>query len=130
MKDRPILLIDGLNCFYRHFVANPSMGENGNPVGGIVGFLKGIQLLTERYSPDSVIVVWEGGGSPRRRSIDPNYKNGRRPVRLNRSHYSDIPDTVDDRNNQLKVLIEPSLFSILSFLYQVVVVLAYTSNMQ
>ena len=105
MKDRPVLLIDGLNCFYRHFVANPSMGENGNPVGGIVGFLKGIQLLTERYSPDSIVVVWEGGGSPRRRSIDPTYKGGRRPEKLNRFYSGDLPDTVSNRNEQISKLV-------------------------
>ena len=44
MNDRPILLIDGLNFFTRHFVVNPSMSETGNHIGGMVGFLKGIRL--------------------------------------------------------------------------------------
>jgi DNA polymerase-1 len=105
MNDKPVLLIDGLNCFYRHFVANPSMGENGDPVGGIIGFLKSIQLLTERYAPQEVIVVWEGGGSPRRRSIDPTYKAGRRPEKLNRFYSGDIPDTVSNRNDQVLNLV-------------------------
>lgn len=105
MNNKPVLLIDGLNCFYRHFVANPSMGENGDPVGGIIGFLKSIQLLTERYAPQEVIVVWEGGGSPRRRSIDPTYKAGRRPEKLNRFYSGDIPDTVSNRNDQVLNLV-------------------------
>lgn len=105
MKDKPILLIDGLNCFYRHFVANPSMGDNGDPVGGIMGFLKGLQLLIERYSPQHVIVVWEGGGSPRRRSIDPTYKSGRRPEKLNRFYSGELPDTVSNRNEQISNLV-------------------------
>ena len=106
MRNRPILIIDGLNCFFRHFVANPSLSENGDPVGGIVGFLKGLQLLLERYNPSRVIVVWEGGGSPRRRSIDPNYKMGRRPEKLNRFYSEDIPDTVSNRNEQLAKLVK------------------------
>ena len=105
MKDRPILLVDGLNCFYRHFVANPSMGENGDPVGGIIGFLKGLQLLIERYTPRDVVVVWEGGGSPRRRSVDPTYKSGRRPEKLNRFYSGDLPDTVSNRNEQIANLV-------------------------
>jgi DNA polymerase I len=106
MNDKPVLLIDGLNCFYRHFVANPAMGENGDPIGGIIGFLKGIQLLTERYTPEEIIVVWEGGGSPRRRSIDPTYKAGRRPEKLNRFYSDDIPDTVSNRNDQILNLVD------------------------
>ena len=36
---RPTLLVDGLNFFTRHFCANPTLGANGQAVGGIVGFL-------------------------------------------------------------------------------------------
>jgi len=106
MRNRPILIVDGLNCFFRHFVANPSLSENGDPIGGIVGFLKGLQLLLERYNPSRVIVAWEGGGSPRRRSIDSNYKMGRRPEKLNRFYSEDIPDTVSNRNEQLSKLVK------------------------
>ncbi len=106
MGDRPILIIDGLNCFFRHFAANPSLSDNGEPVGGIVGFLKGMQLLMERYNPDDVVVAWEGGGSPRRRQIDPSYKDSRRPERLNRFYSEDIPDTVSNRNEQLTKLVK------------------------
>jgi len=106
MPVKPVLIIDGLNCFYRHFAANPSMGENGNAVGGIVGFLKGLQLLSERYTPQDIVVVWEGGGSPRRRSIDPTYKAGRRPEKLNRFYSGDdLPNTVSNRNEQVAQLV-------------------------
>lgn len=104
MSDRPTLVIDGLNVFFRHWAANPSMDENGEHVGGIVGFLKGVQLLCERYRPANVIVAWEGGGSTRRRAIDSNYKNGRRPAKLNR-FYDEIPDTVENRNSQVALLV-------------------------
>lgn len=101
---RPTLIIDGLNVFYRHWVANPTMDTNGEHVGGIVGFLKNLQLLCERYTPEDMIVVWEGGGSTRRRSIDSNYKNGRKPAKLNR-FYDEIPDTVQNRNSQVSQLV-------------------------
>ena len=106
MHDRPIIIVDGLNCFFRHFAANPSLSENGDPVGGVVGFLKGMQLLLERYNASDIVVVWEGGGSPRRRKIDPGYKNSRRPERLNRFYSDDIPDTVSNRNEQLSKLVK------------------------
>ena len=105
MTTRPVLVVDGLNLFTRHFVVNPTMSSHGHHIGGTVGFLKGLRLLTEKLVPSRVIVVWEGGGSPRRRAIYPDYKAGRRPQKLNR-FYSDIPDTVQNRDYQLALTIE------------------------
>ncbi len=105
MKIEPILLIDGLNFFTRHFVVNPTMSGQGHHIGGMVGMLKGLRLLTEKIGPKRVIVVWEGGGSPRRRAIYPDYKAGRRPQKLNR-FYSEIPDTVQNRDYQIALTIE------------------------
>jgi len=101
----PILLVDGLNVFTRHFVVNPTMSDQGHHIGGLVGFLKAIKLLCEKINPKQVVVAWEGGGSSRRRTIFPDYKHGRRPQRLNR-FYSDIPDTYQNRDNQVSLIIE------------------------
>ena len=73
--NKPEIYIDGLNVFMRHFAANPAKSINGQLCGGIVGMLKNIQHLSERFSPQKIVIVWEGGGSVRRKSIDPNYKN-------------------------------------------------------
>jgi DNA polymerase-1 len=81
------------------------MSGQGHHIGGTVGFLKGLRLLTEKLVPSRVVVVWEGGGSPRRRAIYPDYKSGRRPQKLNR-FYSDIPDTFENRDYQLALTIE------------------------
>ena len=37
MKQRPVLIVDGLNIFMRHFVVNPTLSESGFHVGGVVG---------------------------------------------------------------------------------------------
>ena len=105
MKIEPILLVDGLNFFTRHFVVNPTMSGQGHHIGGTVGMLKGLRLLIENLSPKRVVVVWEGGGSPRRRAIYPDYKAGRRPQKLNR-YYDDIPDTFQNRDYQIALTIE------------------------
>ena len=99
------LIVDGLNLFTRHYVANPSTSENGESVGGIVGTLGAISRLSERFKPDRVVVVWESGGSLRKRAIYRDYKSGRRPQRLNRYYLDDIPDTVQNRNRQVEILI-------------------------
>ncbi len=102
-----VLIVDGLNVFMRHFAANPTTSENGEHVGGVVGFLRGLRHLIDLTCPKEVFVIWEGGGSLRRRAIDSNYKNGRRPVKLNRWYDNeDMPNTVENRNYQINLLIQ------------------------
>ena len=88
------LIVDGLNLFTRHYIANPSTNKNGESVGGITGTLVSIASLSERFSPDRIIVVWESGGSARKRAIFKDYKLGRKPQKLNRYYGDDIPDTM------------------------------------
>lgn len=101
-----VLLIDALNLFTRHYVANPTMSASGHHVGGTVGFLRNIQHLVEKIRPEQVHVVWEGGGSARRRAIYSGYKGNRKPQNLNRFYSDSIPDTVDNRNYQVALTVE------------------------
>jgi len=80
-----LLLIDGLNAFYRNYTANPSISTNGVPVGGVIGFMKSINMYCREMKPDQVIVIWDGhNASKSRRKLNENYKQGRKTVRLNR----------------------------------------------
>jgi DNA polymerase-1 len=102
--ERPVVIIDGLSVFMRHYCANPSMSSNGEHMGGFAGFLGSVREISQRFTPSKIVVVWEGGGSKKRRLIDKAYKNGRRPAKLNR-YYDDIPDTQTNRNSQLSKLV-------------------------
>jgi 5'-3' exonuclease len=77
----------------------------GQHIGGIVGFLQSLNLLIANHKPKECVIVWEGGGSTRRRAIYPDYKSRRRPVKLNRFHEGDIPDTVENQTWQVHVLV-------------------------
>ena len=103
--NRPVLLVDGLNFFMQHFVVNPTMSTHGNHVGGVVGFMKGLGRLVDRIGPSEVVVAWEGGGSSRRRAIFKDYKGGRRPQKLNRYYEGEIPDTIQNRDDEISMLI-------------------------
>jgi len=106
VSSRPVLLVDAYNVFTRHFIANPTMSSHGHHIGGTTGFLKSLQYLTDSFRPSKIYVVWEGGGSTRRRTIFKGYKKGSRPQRLNRFYGDDIPDTVENRNYQISLVIE------------------------
>lgn len=79
---RPIIVIDGMNLFVRHFMANDAVTSVGEPCGGVVGFLKALNGLTTQFSPERILVVWEQGGpSPRRKKIHPDYKENRTKIK-------------------------------------------------
>lgn len=106
-QGRPILIFDGLNCFMRHFCANPTMSEHGDPMGGFVGFVKSIGTLCNQFRPKEVLVIWEEGGNQKRRDISGgSYKGGSRPRSLNRYYENDIPDTRENHNNQVALTVE------------------------
>ena len=104
-EDRPVLIFDAMNLFLRVYAANPSISQHGHHVGGVVGFLKSMRNIIDRFSPRKIFVVWEGGGSSRRRAIYPDYKKGKKPARMNRFYEQDIPDTQRNRNKQIAALI-------------------------
>ena len=75
-----ILIVDGLNIYIRAFSANGAVNDKGVPVGGLVGFLKSLNLLIRETNPTRVIIAFDGkGGSLRRRKLYPGYKGKRKP---------------------------------------------------
>jgi len=101
-----VLLVDGLNNFARCYAGSPLMNEEGQHIGGVTAFLLSLGSLVQSLRPDRCIVVWEGGGSSRRRAISPTYKEGRRPIKMNRLYDGDIPDTHAGRTWELRLLVE------------------------
>ena len=104
-----VLLVDAMNLFIRSFCAVPSMDDNGNHIGGMVGFLKSLGLAIRTFKPTRCVVVFDGkGGSQRRRKVYPQYKANRKPpVRLNRSY--DMTTDEQEKQNmkwQLVTLVE------------------------
>jgi 5'-3' exonuclease len=72
------------NMFYRAWIVDPSLSANGHPIGGLKGSLKILQKLMRETQPNRVFICWDGpGGSQRRRSINKNYKEGRKPAKVN-----------------------------------------------
>lgn len=84
-----VLIIDALNAYLRAYIVNPSLSLNGQPIGGIKGFFMILQKLVREATPDEVMVIWDGpDGSRKRKTMDKNYKSGRKPIKLNRAFHN------------------------------------------
>ena len=94
------MIIDALNLYFRSYIVDPSLSSNGDPIGGVKGFLKSLQKLMRDINPDHIVICWDGaGGSKKRKSINKNYKEGRSPLRLNR----EVHNLTEDQELQNKV---------------------------
>jgi DNA polymerase I len=95
-----ILIVDGTNTFLRCWSAIPSMGDNGDHNGGIVGFLKSVGAAIKLLRPTRCIVVFDGaGGSFKRRKLFPQYKERRAgKIRLNRAYEDNVDADDEDKN--------------------------------
>ena len=95
-----VLIVDALNAYLRAYIVDPSISSNGDPIGGLKGFVKILQRHVRETKPDQIVVVWDGpNGSRKRKSMDKNYKEGRKPIRLNRAFHN----LTDDEELQNKM---------------------------
>jgi len=108
-----VIIVDALNAYFRAYIVNPSLSKNGQPIGGYKGFLGILQKLCREMKPDEVIIAWDGaGGSLRRKEVNSNYKEGRKPIRLNR----DVRVLTKDEEMQNKVWQQYRLMEMLNFM--------------
>ena len=100
MSPERVLIIDMLNMFYRAYIVDPSLSSNGAPIGGLKGSLKILQKLVRESNPDKIVICWDGaGGSKKRRSLKKSYKDGRKPIRLNRA----VRNLTEDQETENKI---------------------------
>jgi DNA polymerase-1 len=102
-KFQKVLLIDGLNLFYRNFCVINSINSNNEHIGGSGGFLRSLALLIRNNRPTKVFVVFDGGGhTNNRKNILSEYKSNRvqRKI-LNKNIHSSFDE---DENSQIKQL--------------------------
>lgn len=100
-----VLYVDGFNYFYQCFQTNKSVDSNGEPNGGFVGFIGMIQKLVNRFSPQKLIVIFDGPeAGKRRKSLLNSYKDKRgSKKRLACVDFGDgEKEYVDNEQKQLK----------------------------
>jgi DNA polymerase-1 len=106
---KKIMVVDGLNAlFFRSYIVDPSISNNGIAIGGLKGSLKILQKLCREVSPSKVVVCWDGeDGSSKRRSLVKEYKEGRKPLKLNNNiQHTDAQSELENRIWQMTRLVE------------------------
>ena len=98
-----VLLIDGLNLFFRNFAMMNIVNPQGVHVGGLGGFIRSLGSLINQIQPTSVFVVFDGmGSSTNRKNLLPEYKSGRNQHRItNWEVFEDLEDEDDAKINQI-----------------------------
>jgi DNA polymerase-1 len=108
-KDDHVLIIDGLNTFIRVFSVVPSLNDDGQHVGGVIGFLKSVGANIRQFQATRCIIVFDGiGGSSRRRKLYPDYKmNRKNRNKLNRhEEFKDLVDESASMRSQFSRIVE------------------------
>ena len=101
-KNSRVLIVDGTNTFIRCWSVIPSMNEDGEHVGGVVGTLKSIGYAIKQVKPSRVVVVFDGrDGSKERKKIFKDYKKDRNlnKLRVNRQ-YADLMTDEDEKESR------------------------------
>ena len=103
-----ILLIDGLNLFFRNFAMLNMVNPNGVHIGGLGGFFRLLGALIRQINPTQVYVVFDGAGSANnRKNLIPEYKSGRDLQRItNWEAFDDIEDEHDAKVDQMVRIIQ------------------------
>jgi 5'-3' exonuclease len=103
-----VLIIDGLNLFFRNFAMLNMVNPDGVHVGGLGGFLRSLGALIRQVQPTSVYVVFDGAGSStNRKNLLPEYKSERHLQRVtNWEVFEDLDDEHDSKVDQIVRLIQ------------------------
>jgi len=102
-----MMIVDAYNQFIRGYIVDPSKNPNGSPIGGMRTFINILNKLTREVKPDLLVLVWDGkGGSKKRRSMNKDYKGGRKPPRTNWSQVGMSEEDILDNKvwQQMRVI--------------------------
>jgi len=103
-----ILMIDGLNLFFRNFAMMNMVNPEGIHVGGLGGFFRSLGAEIRRVNPTQVYVIFDGAGSSNsRKNLLPEYKSGRDLQRItNWDAFDNLEDEHDAKVDQIVRIIQ------------------------
>jgi 5'-3' exonuclease len=107
-KHDKVLLIDGLNLFFRNFAMMNMVNPDGVHIGGLGGFFRSLGAMIRQTQPTSVYVVFDGAGSTaNRKNLLSEYKGGRNLQRItNWDAFDSLEDEHDAKVDQIVRVIQ------------------------
>lgn len=95
-----LLIVDGHNLLFQMFFGMPTriIGQKGQAIQGVIGFVGAINRLMDTYSPTHLCVVFDGERHNPRKDVLEEYK-------ANRIDYSEVPEE-DNPFSQLPLVYE------------------------
>ena len=108
IKSERILMIDGLNLFFRNFAVMNMVNPDGIHIGGLGGFFRSLGAMIRQTQPTQVYVIFDGAGSANaRKNLLPEYKSGRDLQRItNWDAFDDLEDEHDAKVDQMVRIIQ------------------------
>ena len=108
VESQRILMIDGLNLFFRNFAMMNMVNPDGAHIGGLGGFFRSLGAEIRRVQPTQVYVIFDGAGSANaRKNLLPEYKSGRDLQRItNWDAFDDLEDEHDAKVDQMVRIIQ------------------------
>lgn len=101
-----VLLIDGLNLFFRNFAVLNYINSQGTHVGGLGGFLRSLGALVKQIQPTSIHIIFDGVGSTvNRKNLLPEYKSGRNTTKMTKELFKDVDEENESKADQIGRLI-------------------------
>lgn len=99
-----ILVVDGLNLFFRTFSVVPTLNENGEHTGGVLGFYRTLRSLISNMDIDEVVIAFDGkGGNARRRKLYKGYKENRRSIGMF-NRFEEVKEGVNEQESMTRQL--------------------------
>ncbi|MDB4276896.1 hypothetical protein N9864_00075 [bacterium] len=108
VESKRVLVIDGLNLFFRNFAMLNMVNPEGVHIGGLGGFFRSLGALIRQTDPTEVIVVFDGvGSSANRKNLVPEYKSNRNLQRItNWDTFDDMEEEQDSKIDQIVRIIQ------------------------
>lgn len=106
-NEERIIIIDGLNLFFRNFAVLNYINSYGVHIGGLSGFLRSLGSLVKQLNPTSVYVVFDGVGSTiARKNLLPEYKSNRNSTKMTKHLFTNIEEENESKSDQISRLVQ------------------------
>ena len=107
-KHDRVLILDGLNLFFRNFAMMNMVNPDGVHIGGLGGFFRSLGAMIRQTNPTSVYVVFDGAGSTaNRKNLLSEYKGSRNLQRItNWDAFDSLEDEHDSKVDQIVRVIQ------------------------